>query len=173
MQHQAALDILFGYANERTQQLGASQGKLAHYTTADNALKIIDGQSLWLRNATVMNDHSEIEHGLGIVNAALEMPAGQRLRAVLSRADPRIADGVFARAAAFAGQKKTNFFMTSLSEHAEGDVLGRLSMWRAYGGPSPASPWFSTPKSLRMWTSISAPSRAQCCTATLVTSSPS
>ncbi|MDJ0278670.1 hypothetical protein QLH51_17900 [Sphingomonas sp. 2R-10] len=37
--------------------------KFAHYTTAENALNIMAVKSVWLRNAAVMNDHSEIEPG--------------------------------------------------------------------------------------------------------------
>ena len=41
--------------------------RFAHYTSADVAMQIIkakpDNRSLWLRNATEMNDFSEVEFG--------------------------------------------------------------------------------------------------------------
>lgn len=67
--YMALADVLFGYALSRTTELGTKNLKLAHYTSAENALNIINGETMWLRNAGVMNDHSEIEHGRGILHA--------------------------------------------------------------------------------------------------------
>jgi hypothetical protein len=132
---QMLLDLMFGYADSRTKELEKHKRQLAHYTTADTAMKIIKGRSIWLRNAAVMNDHSEIEHGRATMEPILKYQHGDRLRAILDAASPGAATKVMER---HEGDKQTareTVFMTSLSEHPAGDVLGKLSMWRAYGGP--------------------------------------
>ena len=87
--YQALANVLFGYALSRTSDLARDNLKLAHYTSAENALNIISGQTMWLRNAAVMNDHSEIEHGRAIINAAMGMPPlGGRLSELLDRPIP-------------------------------------------------------------------------------------
>ena len=40
--------------------------KFAYYTTADIAKKILEKKEIWLRNAHVMNDYSELSYGLGL-----------------------------------------------------------------------------------------------------------
>ena len=44
--------------------------KFAYYTSADTAKKIIQNEEIWFRNATVMNDFSEISYGLSLVKKA-------------------------------------------------------------------------------------------------------
>jgi hypothetical protein len=93
--YMALANVLFGYALSRTTELGTKNLKLAHYTSAENALNIINGQTMWLRNAGVMNDHSEIEHGRGILHAALELPTlGGRLYPILDRAHAGLAERI-------------------------------------------------------------------------------
>ncbi len=129
---QAVIDLVFGYAIKRTKELKGR--KLAHYTTADNAMKIIGGRQVWLRNATVMNDFSEIAHGKECLFASTRGPIGARFWDLLENAHPGAAMGINAALAGADETIKTGTYMTSLSEHAADDSLGRLSMWRAYGG---------------------------------------
>jgi hypothetical protein len=83
-QVQTLLSILYQHSNRRIVGLKRSGCKFAHYTSAENALNILAGRSLWLRNAAVMNDHSEIEHGRIIHERLLEGPLGKRLWAALN-----------------------------------------------------------------------------------------
>src|ERR1700733_13254594 len=66
-------EIFFGYATDRRKPLLDGSLRLAHYTTAENARKIIQSKEFWLRNTTCMSDFSEVEHGykqlLGYFNA--------------------------------------------------------------------------------------------------------
>ena len=133
--YRALANVLFGYALSRTAELGTKNLKLAHYTSAENALNIINGETMWLRNAGVMNDHSEIEHGRAILATALGLPAlGGRLLAILDRVHPGLAGRIADHVQRQRRQARERIFMISLCETAENDRLGRLSMWRAYGG---------------------------------------
>ena len=57
-------------------RVAALQGglRLVHYTSVENAYRIITGRQVWLRNASMMNDFSEIEHGISCLNAAWGSP---------------------------------------------------------------------------------------------------
>lgn len=130
---QEIINLVFAYAIQRTKSVAAR--KLAHYTTADNAMKIISGKQLWLRNARVMNDFSEIAHGKECLFASTQGPLGKRFWELLEIAHPGAMMGISAALASADETIKTGTYMTSLSEHDADDNLGRLSMWRAYGGP--------------------------------------
>ena len=43
--------------------------RFVYYTSADTAMKVLRNQELWFRNATVMNDYSEISYGLGLIGS--------------------------------------------------------------------------------------------------------
>ena len=89
---------------------------------------------MWLRNATVMNDHSEIAHGTGILTGLLDGDLGKRLISVLDEVHDGLSNDVRAQFDQDAHDARDRTFMTSLCEHEHADRLGRLSMWRAYGG---------------------------------------
>lgn len=128
-------NILFGYARSRTEEVDRKGLKLAHYTSAENALDIISGGTIWLRNADVMNDHSEIEHGRTILAAALDMPhLGGRLARALDHAHAGLAGRISEHVKKHGPRTRERVYMVSLCEAEADDRLGRLSMWRAYGG---------------------------------------
>ena len=60
----ALADIFLPGHMDRLSEIKADNKKFAYYTTADTAVKIVKNQEVWLRNATVMNDFSEIAYGL-------------------------------------------------------------------------------------------------------------
>lgn len=128
------LAILYQYNSRRTDELKKSGCKFAHYTSAESALNILSGRSLWLRNAAVMNDHSEIEHGRGILNRLLEGNLGHRLWAALDDVYDGISNTIRNHFYQDAQGARDQTYMMSLCEHEPDDHLGRLSMWRAYGG---------------------------------------
>jgi hypothetical protein len=113
--------------------------RFAHYTSAATALKIIQKGEVWMRNASVMNDFSEIKHGQNcLVQAWNHEVHGTKFKSLLEEIEPGLADRL---AKSFDDRKfdrDTESYMISISEHGFGtvdeDQYGRLSMWRAYGG---------------------------------------
>ncbi len=110
-------------------------GRLVHYTTAEAAYQIITGRKVWLRNAAVMNDFSEISHGISCLHEAWASPGGAALQEMLERLRVGLRDELAGLFDGHAESLRTHTYLTSLSEHDDvEDQLGRLSMWRAYGG---------------------------------------
>ena len=56
-------DVLMPYAANRRQAMIGRNGRFVHYTTAANALSIIQSKRLWMRNANAMADSREVAHG--------------------------------------------------------------------------------------------------------------
>lgn len=56
-----------------------SDRSFVHYTSATNAINIIRNKQVWLRNALLMNDKSEIAHGHNCLISALKSISGIRL----------------------------------------------------------------------------------------------
>ena len=109
--------------------------RLVHYTTAEAGFKIIAGKEVWLRNALLMNDFSEIQYGLNCLVQAWNSDAGKSLQDFLDRITPGLKDKIASTFDSHTHGLKVATFMISLSEHYDDeDELGRLSMWRAYGG---------------------------------------
>lgn len=132
---QKLVDLFFCYNRKRSNLMGVNNRQLAHYTTADTALKILKGRSMWLRNAGVMNDYSEFEHGKAVIGPVLQGPLGVRLFALLDSIEPELSRKTMELHVQHRQHAREAVFMLSLSEHNPADRLGRLSMWRAYGGP--------------------------------------
>jgi hypothetical protein len=55
--------ILMPYATAKREQLHNRNGRLAHYTSAENAIKILCSKQVWMRNAKCMDDYMEVLHG--------------------------------------------------------------------------------------------------------------
>lgn len=64
--------LIYQRTFERTARLKRDGLRIAHYTSAENALNIISGRTLWLRNAAVMNDFMEVTYGRDCVVSALK-----------------------------------------------------------------------------------------------------
>ena len=109
--------------------------RLVHYTSAEAAYRIISGKQIWLRNAQMMNDFSEIQHGINCLIAAWASPNGLALQEMLNRIKEGLRDELAQLFDGHAEGLRIGTFNTALSEHEDDeDELGRLSMWRAYGG---------------------------------------
>lgn len=130
--------LFFPYALSRLTEIAARSGRFVHYTSSEVAMSVIRNRNIWMRNATTMNDFSEIEHGFQcLLHAWSAHAGGQRFRALLNRIDPNLASQVQARFDQGLPGIRTSTFITCLSEHLDTeDENGRLSMWRAYGGRS-------------------------------------
>jgi len=127
---------------------------MAHYTSASNAIRIIDSKCLTLRNAMLMNDFSEIRHGESCLSASWASEHGKgtstqpgRLLRIFNKISPTIIPAVEQRYDNHLSQRKTDTFIISLAEHNEQTEgqLGRLSMWRAYGGQTNVALIFNPP----------------------------
>lgn len=132
---EALTSICFQYDLERIKKLKDSGNKLAHYTTAENGLKIIQGKTIWLRNAAVMNDFSEIQHGRSCLNWTFEnTDALTRLNAIFDPHYPGLCNEVMQWLNDADLNSRLFTYMTAVAEHSAHDQVGKLSMWRAYGG---------------------------------------
>ena len=134
----AALRALFmPYAVGREQALRTSDLRLAYYTNADTALRILKNEQIWMRDTRVMNDYDEVYHGSSCVRAAFEGQAAQALLRQLDAVFEGLGTKVYKSLNAFSQFITTDTYITCVSEHLnEEDEHGRLSMWRAYGGAS-------------------------------------
>lgn len=136
---QRMLKLFFGYELKRATQLKDGNRLLAHYTTADTAMKIITGKKLWLRNAGVMNDFMEIDYGRNVVDHVIggktdPIPVA-RFHAALDAIHPDLSQAVMKNYVEARTNVRESVFMSSLGEYEADDRFGKLSMWRAYGGP--------------------------------------
>lgn len=134
MDHEALVNLFISHLIERSAPV-RNGTRLVHYTNADTALKIINGKQVWLRNAHLMNDYSEMRHGLQCLQAAWASDAGTRLRDWLEQTWPGLRDEVENTFNDHVSGMTDHTYILSLSEHDDSeDLYGRLSMWRAYGG---------------------------------------
>jgi len=63
-------NIFFPIGTQRIENFKKQQHRLAYYTTEETAKKILQNSELWMRNASVMNDYSEIQYGINmLINA--------------------------------------------------------------------------------------------------------
>ncbi|MDR6904069.1 hypothetical protein J2W52_005702 [Rhizobium miluonense] len=132
--YNAVIGHFFQTAVNVSKKIKTDGNRFVHYTSADTAYKIIHNKELWLRNAAVMNDFSEVSYGLECLKAARASVAGHALTNALNSIDPSIiteADDLFWKWLPFF---QSDTFLTSFAVHEDDeDDIGRLSMWRAYG----------------------------------------
>lgn len=131
-------DTFFTWGKERESEI-ASGIKFAHYTSAQVAVDIIkardEDRCLWLRNAMLMNDFSEIEYGQQLLRLTL---TNEQLCNRLIEACNGIHESILS-AFTMMDQEvyaiKRNTYLLSLALHKGAELhQGKLSMWRAYGG---------------------------------------
>lgn len=122
--------IFYPHAHLRRAQLMSRNGRFVHYTTAEAAIKILNAGEVWLRNASCMNDISEVEHGLQRLYAAYK---ALKFRDVLASIGIDI-DAFEKMFNDHVDILRQDSYLACLSEHDDAeDEIGRLSMWRAYG----------------------------------------
>lgn len=123
---------------KRLHQIQQDGTRFVHYSSAEAALAILSGESIWMRQVSCMNDVQEVEHGLRCLRSAYRTAHGSRLKAALNSMYPGITDEIEKSFNDGLDQLRYSTFLTCLSEHGgdgkKEDQLGRLSMWRAYGG---------------------------------------
>lgn len=90
---------------------------------------------MWMRSTMVMNDSSEVAHGLSCVVSALKSEVGKKLKHEIDRHYPGLMAEILDTFYAWSPGFSKDTFILCLSEHMPADdAFGRLSMWRAYGG---------------------------------------
>jgi hypothetical protein len=107
--------------------------RFVHYTTAETGLKILTNAELWMRNASTMNDLSDVRYGLDCIHRVLDDDS-HKLRKVVNDLVPGIWEQVKNNVRQWSTQIWLGAWIASISEHnVDEDDAGRLSMWRAYG----------------------------------------
>ena len=138
------LRIFYPYAHQRSQEVYTNNLDFVHYTSASNAFRIIENREVTLRNAVLMNDFSEIDHGEKCLQNAWNSRVGKgenpsqpgRLAAILDSIDPLLVPAIERGYDQHLRHRRLDTYLLSLSEHDDSTEghLGKLSMWRAYGG---------------------------------------
>lgn len=119
---------------EESQAVVTGNGRFVYYTSADTAMKVLCNQELWFRNATVMNDYSEISYGLGLIGAVFSGEEGARFRTAVEDIFPGTIDQAGRLLAGWEYDWEFETYIACVSVHNPNeDRQGRLSMWRAYG----------------------------------------
>lgn len=131
----AALRLVFGYSGRRESRLKKRGFKFAHYTSAEVGAQIILKQNVWMRNASSMNDYSEVAFGSTCLKNALGQH-GKRFFDVLNSVHPGLCEQVLDWLGRADFNNHQHTYLTCVSEHRPNDLIGQLSMWRAYGGPT-------------------------------------
>jgi hypothetical protein len=134
------MSVFYPHALEKTLKAEKSKTKFVHYTGAENGLKILRDAKLWMRKTSCMNDFMEVEHGLTCLRAAWAGGVGRRLQAYLDGRFTGLGNELASEFDKLALRLKYDTYIACFSEHGDPsgtineDQLGRLSMWRAYGG---------------------------------------
>lgn len=127
---------------QRAMMFRSTGARLVHYTSADTAMRIIQGSCdpdptgsfLWLRNTRLMNDTQEIAHGLSMMRQTFSTEQGTRFFKMLNDVHSNLGSQLRTTLPNHLETSMDKVFVCSLSEHMpRDDILGRLSMWRAYG----------------------------------------
>lgn len=128
-------EIFFSKALIDRKKHTENNGRFAYYTTAATAHLILKNEELWMRNTAVMNDSSEIAHGLECLIHAYKSAQGEELRSALDLSFPNLSSELSELFDSWTPTIRRHTYILSVSEHSEtDDQYGRLSMWRAYGG---------------------------------------
>jgi hypothetical protein len=130
------LPIFFPYHTSRRDRMIESNGRFVHYTSAENAIKIINTKCVWMRNATCMSDYREVQHGFGVLSRYFANNESKvAFFTAMNECSPGLADEAFRLFDQWWQNTQLQTYITSISEHDNReDLHGRLSMWRAFGG---------------------------------------
>lgn len=131
-------DTFFSWGKHREAEVDGHV-KFAHYTSAQVAMDILrakeEDRCLWLRNAMLMNDFSEIEYGQQLLRLTLGVQENRdAIMAACNDVHPDIIN-VFTVLDREVYAIKRSTYLLSLALHKGMELhRGKLSMWRAYGG---------------------------------------
>lgn len=130
-------DIFFSHSAGARNRAIQNGKRFAYYTTSATAHLILKNQELWMRSTAVMNDFSEVAHGLDCLISAYNSKSGEELKAAMDACFPGVSSEWRTLFNSWIPTIKRHTYILSVSEHSQSeDLHGRLSMWRAYGGNS-------------------------------------
>lgn len=133
------IELFHPYALKKMKHVHEIGMRFAHYTSADVAMRIFSTKQVWMRKSSCMNDFMEIEYGMDLLSRSY---TANKERVV------KLCDGLFPgfcqkleeRFNSWLPHFRVSTYIACISEHGseetgeEEDKIGRLSMWRAYGG---------------------------------------
>lgn len=136
-------DTIYELDIQRREKLESSGGNLAYYTDAATAISIIRNKNIWMRNARMMNDWSEVSYATSVIfkllnNNIFRDKLSKSLCGFHRNLEAILLDTINTHAT----NAQFNTYLVCLTEHDkhnEDDLLGRLSMWRAYGRDCPVA----------------------------------
>ncbi|KTW02417.1 hypothetical protein SB4_03505 [Sphingomonas sanguinis] len=139
-------------AAKQALRLRLANTRFAHYTSAQSGMKILGSGKMLLRNSTMMNDFSEVQHGMNCLTRCYGGPVGERLKAVMNAVQDGLPEILESNFDAQLLDVRSETYLISISEHGDpehGDALedsfGRLSMWRAYAAKNGIAFIFNNP----------------------------
>jgi len=126
----------FPFAAERQDAALRRKARFVYYTRAETAASILKHAEIWMRKSMCMNDFMEVQHGMQCLFQTYNQSAvGTRFKNALDNLFPGLRLEIEKLFDSWTGHMRADTYITCLSEHKpEEDTLGRLSMWRAYGG---------------------------------------
>jgi hypothetical protein len=127
--------VFFPYLSAKQKEFQEKKLSFIYYTTAATAVQIIRNRQIWMRSTGVMNDHTEVSHGISCIRNAFESISGKELSSAINNCHPNTYAKLLEQFNNYIPLLYADTFITCLSEHESIEVdYGRLSMWRAYGG---------------------------------------
>lgn len=113
----------------------AANSRFVHYSSAESAMNILRSKQMWMRNSLYMNDFMEIRHGRECVRQFIISDVGRSFMNSMDAIYDGFSNDLGKRFDGWLPSFQTNTYMISVSKHLDKeDRIGRLSMWRAYGG---------------------------------------
>jgi len=135
------MSVFFPVANKKVSKAKKDTMRFVHYTSAETAMRIFQNKEVWMRKSTCMNDFMEIEHGRDCLVSAYQNNK-DRIKTVLENIFPNFCENLEKQFDPWVPHFASDTYIACISEHGdeqtgdEEDKIGRLSMWRAYGGNS-------------------------------------
>lgn len=130
-----AFPIFFAHIINRQNNIRENNRRMVHYTRAETFLSLIRNREIWLRNTKCMNDFEEVEFGIRKIIEYFGGDMASNFWELLETTHPGSGGEIKSRFDGWLHDLKAETYITCVSEHlSEEDKLGRLSMWRAYGG---------------------------------------
>lgn len=129
-------EIFFNRAQRRLETLVCGDRRLAHYTTAESAIKIIRSRTFWMRDTRGMTDFREVQHGYDLLVSWFKQGDNRaRFCAALDTCFAGCGMDALKRFDEWWAHIQSASYICCFSEHEPtvDNRYGRLSMWRAYG----------------------------------------
>jgi hypothetical protein len=126
--------IFLPYAMQRKRHMQENRLKFAHYTSAENGLRILREKRVMMRNTLCINDYREFEHGLSYIGEFFKDETSRsNFLNSLNSCCAGVAEEAVKLFDTWLPHNRFNVYVSCFSEHKpEENRFGRLSMWRAY-----------------------------------------